>query len=120
MVLRTSQGIPEYPNLEIEYEKSSGLLCKIQAAEEARRLRVRTLFLEEDNSDLNELVSEKEERIEVLEESLEKTQNSLETRHEEVESLRGELQIKAREIHHLKVCCSGIELSNSIDYYRPR
>jgi predicted RNase H-like nuclease (RuvC/YqgF family) len=78
--------------------------------EDARRLRVRILMLENENDDLHEELALGDDRIDVLEQESEELRGQLRHAQEDACRHEAEIRIRARELQNLKA--SGI-LSNA-------
>lgn len=71
--------------------------------EEARRLRLQILLLENEKDDLRERLALDDERIDILEEERDKLQLELQIRQEDASRYSNELRSKDREVNNLKV-----------------
>ena len=90
-------------SLELAYEQCLKRSEILYEEENARRLRVNILLLEDDNDDLHAQLSQDGYRIDGLEGSVRDMQNQLDTMEGEAEQLRAELRMKTREVENLKV-----------------
>ena len=97
------QHLTETDSLELAYERCLKRSEILYEEENARRLRVDILLLEDDNYDLHAQLSQSDYRIDDLEGSVRDMQNQLDTMEGTAEQLRAELRMKTREVENLKV-----------------
>lgn len=99
----SSQHLTQTHYLELAYEESLRKADVLIQEEEARRLQLRILLLEDENDDLNEQLTLEDEQMEGLERERAELRNSLE--HVELDLRRSEndLRTQAREMSNLKV-----------------
>ena len=89
--------------LELAYERTCHQVELVGDAERVRKLRVRTIILEEKQDYLNAQVTQDDDRIDGLERLNERFQKDLEVCTGNLESTQGQLRLKLREIETLKV-----------------
>lgn len=89
--------------LEIAYEKACRQVELACESENARRLRLQTLLLEDENDELHNQLAEGDERIDELERCVTDIQEDLEAAVGDSDAVQGELRVKNREIENLKV-----------------
>ena len=88
---------------EIAYERACRDVDAVCVDERNRRTRLQTLFLEEQNAELNACLEDDGERIEELESFVEELQNTLGAAMQGSEETTAELRLKNREVDGLKV-----------------
>lgn len=93
-------------SLEQAYQRSLHDFDSIVAEEDARRLRLRILLLEDENDDLHEQLAEEDERAESLEREAQELQDRLVDSEEECQRALANLRVQARDVDTLKVGAS--------------
>lgn len=76
---------------------------RILADEDARRLRLRVILLEDDIDELNEQLVHEDERMEVLEQERDALQHQVDQYDVDARRSENEIRVRGRELNNLKV-----------------
>jgi chromosome segregation ATPase len=104
MLIHDLQHLTQTHYLELAYEQSLREADTIIHEEEARRLQLRILLLEDNNDELNEQLTLEDDKMEELERECVELRMRLEQAEIDVRKGENDLRIQTREISNLRVC----------------